>query len=72
MSRSTPLEELYWRELGAALRAMVAPGVVLAAACGAALTLTGAAALHAAPGDRACKACQFRMSAPQSAQSPAI
>lgn len=72
MNRSTPLEELYWRELAAALRAMVAPGVVLAAACGAALTLTGAVAHQAAPGDGACKACQFHMSAPQGAQSPTV
>lgn len=70
MSRSTPLEELYWRELAAAVRAMIAPGIVVAAACGAALSLTGAAAHHAAPGDGACKACRFRMSAPQGAQSP--
>jgi len=38
-----PLPDAYWQELGDALRAMLGFTVVLAAAAGAALTLTGAA-----------------------------
>jgi hypothetical protein len=72
MSTPSSFEELYWRELGAALRAMVAPGVMLAAACGAALTLTGASAPVAAPTDASCQSCQIRLLSPRKLQAPAI
>lgn len=72
MSALSSLEDLYWREVAAALRAMVAPGVVVAAAFGAALTLTGASAHGVAPADAACQACLMRLQTPHSAHTPAI
>lgn len=72
MSARASLEDLYWREVGAALRAMVAPGVVVAAGCGAALALTGASAHGVTRDDRSCQACQLRLQAPQPAQIPTL
>ncbi len=42
MRTRSPIEDLYWQELGPVLRSMVGPGVVLAAVCAAAFTLAGA------------------------------
>lgn len=43
MNARRVIEEVYWQEFSAALRSMVGAGAVLAAACAASLTLTGAA-----------------------------
>lgn len=50
--------DAYWQELDAALRAMLGVAVVLAAAAGAALTLTGAARLDCRPQPGALQSCQ--------------
>lgn len=58
MKSSTP-SDIYADELGAAVRALVAPGAVLAAALAAMLTLTGAAQaprMHAPPA-KDCTSC---------------
>lgn len=64
MRPARPLEDLYWQELGGALRALVALAVVPLAACAAALTLTGAASLNRDGGSTpshpsACQTCHF-------------
>jgi len=64
MRPARPLEDLYWQELGGALRALVALAVVPLAACAAALTLTGAASLSRDGGSTpsrpsACQTCHF-------------
>lgn len=68
MRPARPLEDLYWQELGEALRALVALAVVPLAACAAALTLTGAASLKGDGGSTpsrpsACQACHFEQAA---------
>ncbi|HEY1131472.1 MAG TPA: hypothetical protein VGF12_18845 [Roseateles sp.] len=49
MNARRVLEDVYWQEFSAALRSMVGAGAVLAAACAASLTLSGAAMRTAPP-----------------------
>lgn len=72
MSAPSALEEGYWCEVAVALRAMVAPGVVMAAALAAALTLTGASTQCLRRTDAACPSCQIRLQAAQPAASAAL